>query len=82
MCREWDSIVKRPSAAATQGKLEKKVCRGWDERMKQGKNQEREQTKRNQKEEPKEEPNKEKPPASIVGNLILEGGKILRLRSE
>ena len=54
------------------------VCRGWDERMKQGKNQEREQTKRNQK----EEPNKEKPPASIEGKMILAGGKILRLRSE
>ena len=26
----------------------------------------------------KEEPNKEKPPASIEGKLILEGGKILR----
>ena len=64
--------------AAIQGKLEKRVCRGWDERMKQGKNQEREQKKRNQK----EEPNKEKPPASIEGNLILAGGKILRLRSE
>ena len=74
MCREWDSIVKRPSAAATQGKLEKKVCRGWDERMKQGKNQEREPTKRNQE--------KEKPPASIEGKLILAGGKILRFRSE
>ena len=58
MCSEWDSIVKRPSAAATQGKLEQKVCRGWDEGMKQGKNQEREQTKRNQKEEPKEEQTK------------------------
>ena len=39
--------------AAIQGKLEKRVCRGWDERMKQGKNQEREQKKRNQKEEPR-----------------------------
>ena len=26
----------------------------------------------------KEEPNKEKPPSSIEGKLILEGGKILR----
>ena len=70
MCRGWDSIVRRSSAAAIQGKLGKRVCRGWDERMKQGKNQEREQKKRNQKEEPrkkspKEEPNKEKhPPVS------------------
>ena len=55
------------------------VCRGWDERMKQGKNQEG----GTNKEEPnKEEPKKEKPPASIEGKLILEGGKILRLRSE
>ena len=39
--------------------------------------------KENQQEEPnKEEPKKEKPPASIEGKLILEGGKILRLRSE
>ena len=50
VCRGRDSIVRRASAAAIQGKLEKRVCRGWDERMKQGKNQEREQKKRNQKE--------------------------------
>ena len=62
---------RRSSAAAIQGKLEKKVCRGWDERMKQGKNQEREQTKRNQG----EEPNKEKPPASIEGKMRVAGGK-------
>ena len=37
-------------------------------------NKKEEQTKRNQE--------KEKPPASIEGNLILAGGKILRLRSE
>ena len=44
---------RRGNEAATQGKLEKKVYRGWDERMNQGKNQKREQKKRNQKEEPR-----------------------------
>ena len=78
VCRGWDSIVRRSSAAAIQGKLEKRVCRGWDERMKQGKNQEREQKRGTRKKNQE----KEKPPASIEGNLILAGGKILRLRSE
>ena len=87
MCREWDSIVKRPSAAATQGKLEQKVCRGWDERMKQGKNQEREQTKRNQekraqKKNKEEEPRKRKTTRQYRGKDESGGGKILRLRSE
>ena len=78
VCRGRDSIVRRSSAAAIQGKLEKRVCRGWDERMKQGKNQEREQKRGTRKKNQE----KEKPPASIEGNLILAGGKILRLRSE
>ena len=78
VCRGWESIVRRSSAAAIQGKLEKRVCRGWDERMKQGKNQEREQKRGTRKKNQE----KEKPPASIEGNLILAGGKILRLRSE
>ena len=78
VCRGRDSIVRRSSAAAIQGKLEKRVCRGWDERMKQGKNQEREQKRGTRKKNQE----KEKPPASIEGKLILEGGKILRLRSE
>ena len=39
---------RRENEAATQGKLEKKVCRGGDEGMNQGKNQKREQKKRNQ----------------------------------
>ena len=43
--------------------------------------------RKNQGKEPrrgtnKEKPNKEKTPASIEGKVILEGGKILRLRSE
>ena len=40
MCRGWDSIVRRSSAAAAQGISGKRVCRGWDERMKQGKDEE------------------------------------------
>ena len=52
---------RRGNEAATQGKLEKKVYRGWDERMNQGKNQKREQKKRNQKEEPNK---KNHPPVS------------------
>ena len=66
------------SESATQGNRRKRVCRGWDERMKQGKNQEREQKRGTRKKNQE----KEKPPASIEGNLILAGGKILRLRSE
>ena len=44
---------RRENEAATQGNRQKRVCRGWDERMNQGKNQKREQKKRNQKEEPR-----------------------------
>ena len=49
------------------------MCRGWDERMKQGKNQEREQTKRNQE--------KEKTTRQSQGKLILAGGKLKAGRS-
>ena len=30
VCRGWDSIVRRSSAAAIQGISGKRVCRGWD----------------------------------------------------
>ena len=66
---------RRGNEATTQGISTKMVCRGWDERMKQGKNQEG----GTNKEEPnKEEPKKEKPPASIEGKMRVAGGKILR----
>ena len=30
VCRGWESIVRRSSAAAIQGISGKRVCRGWD----------------------------------------------------
>ena len=50
----------------------------WVERRAKEKSQEGEPARGTKEKSQEEEPKKEKPPSSIEGKLILEGGKILR----
>ena len=65
-----DRLVERRALRMTTGSRDKSQNDNWVERRARKENQEGGTNK--------EEPKKEKPPSSIEGKLILEGGKILR----